>query len=90
MKNREDEPGERPQEVAEDVLRDSWDEQEMTERLRRVRAVGAVEEALVHALHHFIADADIRMGDSAYAQWQTAQIRALLAESGPRDGLRAR
>ncbi|MDP9124517.1 MAG: hypothetical protein M3N82_07945 [Pseudomonadota bacterium] len=36
---------------------------------------------LVHVLHHYLADEDIRARDDAYAHWQDGELRKLMGDA---------
>jgi hypothetical protein len=53
----------------------------VSDELARMTQVSPKCVRLVHFLHHYVADEDIRARDAEYAQWQLAQLRQLIAEA---------
>lgn len=86
-------------ELMRDILMDG-DEGELSVVLRQFakavttmsdKAISPSLENLLHYLHHFAADADIRRKDAGYSAYQRARLLELIKSSlSPRDGRQAK
>jgi hypothetical protein len=49
--------------------------------LKGLSSVSSRCAELVHFMHHYVTDEDIRAHDRVYAEWQIEQLRQLVAEA---------